>query len=140
MAEEYSFSKGSLLINGVEITGYADGDDLISAVRNNDTHSHIVGGDGNMAIAQNADRSGSITFRLLQTSTSNAYLSGLIAAAESGLSLKVTAQYLGLDSVTVAVGTFGYILRPSDIIRGQGINTQEWVIQVENLTLFSGNI
>lgn len=136
--ENYSFLQGSLLINGVEITGYAEGDDLINATRRVDSFSDVVGGDGQMAVSLNADRSGVITFRLLQTSKSNAYLSGLIAAAETGINVVVTAQYVGIGNADVAAGSLGYIVRPADMTRGTAINMQEWSVVVENLAMFSG--
>ena len=134
----YSFLNQSLLINGVEITGYAEGDDVITPARREDSASDVIGADGQMAIALNANRSGTITFRLLQTSNSNIYMSGLINAQESGVDIPITVQMTNVDNGELAAGTKGYITRPADMPRGSGINTQEWVVVVENLFMLNG--
>ena len=138
--EEYSFLKQSLLVDGVEITGYFEGDDVIAAERLEDSTSHVVGADGQMALALNANRSGTITFRLKQTSPSNAYMSGLVNAAEAlGKSAIITAQMTNVDTGELAIGTKGYITKPSPMQRGSGINSQEWVIVLEKLFMLNGS-
>lgn len=137
MAESYSFQNIVLLVSGVPITGFFEGDDVIQASRNVDSASHIVGADGKMAIALNADKSGTLIFRLQQTSSSNAYMSGLINAIESSL-LGVVVEVHMNDIVRgdTVRGSQGYILRPADLNRGQGITPQQWQIVVENLDVF----
>ena len=137
--ESYSFLDVSLLISGVEITGYAEGDDVIQPARLEDSASHVIGADGKMAIALNANRSGTITFRLLQTSDSNAYLSGLVNTIEAGVFVPVTAQMTDVKTGDLASGTQGYITKPADMPRGSGINTQEWVVVLENLYMLNGS-
>jgi hypothetical protein len=70
----YSFKNITLLVNGVEITGFADGDDVLTASRRVDSASDLIGADGKMMVSLSADRSGEFTFRLQQVSGSNKYL------------------------------------------------------------------
>ncbi len=66
-------------IGGVDITGYADGT-FISIVPNAEGFTRIVGADGEVAFAKSNDNTYNITLTLLQTSTSNTVLSGLLTA------------------------------------------------------------
>ena len=137
--KEYSFLNVSLLVNGVEISGYAEGDDVIQVARREDSTQDVVGADGEMSLALNANRSGTVTFRLQQTSNSNAYLSGLVNVGEvGGLGTTVTVQMIDVESGDLAVGTKGYITKPADMARGSNSNAQEWVLVVENLYMLNG--
>lgn len=131
----YSFLETTLLVSGIEITGYDEGDDVIQLARREESATDLVGADGEMAVALNANRSGTITFRLKQTSSSNAYLSGLVAAMENGAFVPVFAQFKDTRGNDLGSGTSGYLQKPADMNRGSGINNQEWVIVVERLDL-----
>ena len=133
--KDYSFLNTILLVNGVEITGYDEGDDVISLERINDSASHKVGTDGVMSVAVSADRTGTVTFRLMQTSDSNTYLSGLIAAQENGIFVPTTVLFKDTRGGDLGTGTQGYINRPASMVRGTAVNAQEWVITVERLDL-----
>ncbi len=133
--KEYSFSNVVLLINGTEITGWYEGDDVIRLARMNDSTSHVVGADGQMTIAISADRSGSVEFTLKQTSDSNQLLSGLVLAAENGAFVPVVVQMKDTLGGDLGAGAAGYIPRPADMTRGTGLNSQTWTIVVENLSL-----
>ena len=133
--KEYSFLDTLLLVNGVEIGGFDEGDDVISLERLNDSASHKIGTDGEMTVSISADRSGSVTFRLMQSSDSNAYLSGLINAQENGAFIPIFVQFKDTRGNDLGSGTQGYITRPANMVRGTNANNQEWVIVVERLDL-----
>ena len=136
--KEYSFLNVSLLINGVEISGYAEGDDVIQVARREDSASDVVGADGEMSLSVNANRSGTVTFRLQQTSDSNAYMSSLINAAEASVNPVITAQMTDVSTGDLAQGSKGYVTRPADMARGSQSSDQEWVVVVENLYMLNG--
>lgn len=133
--KEYSFLDVIFLINGVEISGYDEGDDVIALDRRNDSASDKVGTDGEMSVAISADRSGSIVFRLMQTSDSNSYLSGLISAQENGSFVPIFAQFKDVRGGDLGSGTQGYILKPAGMTRGTAVGNQEWTVIVERLDL-----
>ena len=133
--KEYSFLNTTLLINGVEIGGFDEGDDVIVLDRINDSSTHKVGTDGEMTVSISADRTGTITFRLMQTSNSNSYLSGLVSAAENGAFVPIFAQFKDTKGGDLGSGTQGYIPRPATMTRGNGANNQEWSVTVERLDL-----
>lgn len=133
--KQYSFADVVLLINGTEITGWWEGDDVIRLARRNDSTTDVVGADGAMTIAISSDRSGTCEFTLKQTSDSNQLLSGLVAAAENGAFVPVLIQMKDTRGGDLGAGTAGYIPKPADMTRGTGLNSQSWTITVENLVL-----
>jgi len=133
--KEYSFLDTILLVNGIAISGFDEGDDVITLERSVDTGAHKVGTDGEMTLSLTADRSGSITFRLMQSSDSNTYLSGLVLAAENGAFVPIFVQFKDTRGGDIGSGTQGYILRTATMVRGTNANAQEWSIVVERLDM-----
>lgn len=133
--KEYSFLDTLLLVNGVEISGFDEGDDVIALERLNDSAAHKIGTDGEMTVSISADRSGTVTFRLMQSSDSNAYLSGLINAQENGAFVPIFVQFKDTRGNDLGSGTQGYINRPASMTRGTNANAQEWMVTVERLDL-----
>jgi hypothetical protein len=137
----YSFQNTVMLINGVEITGWAEGDDAIKIARLNDSASHKIGAGGDMVVSISADKSGTFTFKLQQTSSANKYLMGLCALQEGGAKTFVPVNCLFQDSYRndLATGTIGYIKRPPELARGTQANDQEWTVVVERLDMLLGD-
>ncbi len=133
--QNYSFLNTVLLINGVEITGFDEGDDVIQLARLGDSALHTIGADGLMTVTLSADRSGEIIFRIQQTSDSNAYMSGLISAQENGIFVPIFVQFKDTNNNDLGSGTQGYIPRPADMSRGTAVGAQEWRIVVERLDM-----
>lgn len=137
--KEYSFLNTILLVNGVSIEGFDEGDDVISLQRLGNSGNHKIGTDGEMTLSISADRSGSVTFRTMQSSSSNPFLSGLIAAQENGAFIPIFVQFKDTRGGDLGSGTHGYITKPADMTRGTNANGQEWVIIVERLDLLHGS-
>lgn len=131
--KQYSFLNTVLLVNGVEISGFDEGDDVIAFERINDTAQHKIGTDGEMSIALSADRSGTVTFRLMQTSFSNDYLSGIVNLQENGVFSVVSVMFKDTQGGDLIAGTAGYMAKPASVSRGTNVNAQEWVITLEKL-------
>lgn len=137
--KDVSFLNTLLLVQGVRITGFDEGDDVIQMRRLADGTTHIVGADGEMIVSVGGDRSGEVIFRLNQASNSSEFLYGLSAAAENGAFAPIFVQLKDLGGGILGSGTQGYIPRPADVVRGAGPNSQEWRIVVERLDLlFTG--
>ena len=129
----YSFQNTVVLVNGVELTGWADGDDAISIKRRADSASDKIGADGSMMVSISADKSGEFTFKLQQTSSSNKYLSALIALQEGGAATFVPVNVLFQDTYRKD------IKRPSDLQRGTAAGNQEWTVVVERMDMLLGD-
>lgn len=137
----YSFQNMVVLVNGVELTNFAEGDDVINVQRRVDSATDKVGADGKMMVSVSADKSGELTFRLQQTSPSNKYLTALIAAQEATGRPFVPVFVLIQDTYRndVATGTAGYLKKLPNMTRGVQGNNQEWTIVTERLDLLFGD-
>ena len=137
----YSFQNTVMLVNGVEITGWADGDDVIKIARRSDSASDKIGANGDMMVSISADKSGEFTFKLQQTSSSNKFLAGLVALQEGGAKTFVPVTCLFQDTYRqdLATGTVGYLKKPADLSRGDKAGDQEWTIVVERLDMLLGD-
>lgn len=131
---EYSFDDLIVIVSGTPITGYADGDDVIQAMRREDAFSDIVGADGEMIVIHSPNKSGEFTFRLKQTSPSNKYLNDIFDRQEAGsvAFAPVDVTFKNIRSGEKVEGVLGYIPKPAELTRGAGHNAQEWRIVVEN--------
>lgn len=138
--KQYSFQNTIVLINGVEITEWADGDDVISIKRRVDSISDKVGAGGSMVISISSDKSGEFGFKLQQTSPSNSYLQNLMneqeVAGAAFTPISITFQDLFRNDL--ASGSIGYIKKPAELQRGEKAANQEWGIVVERLDLVLG--
>lgn len=137
----YSFLNTVFFVNGVEITGFADGDDVINMERRTDSATDKIGADGNMMVSLSADFSGEITIKLQQTSSSNKYLTKLLNVQEGrGVAFKpVKLFFQDTYRQDIGSGSLGYIKKPAAMARGQNGQTTEWVFVVERLDLLCGD-
>lgn len=137
----YSFLNTVVLVNGVALTHWADGDDVIDISRLEDSATHKIGADGKMAVSISADKSGKMTFKLMQTSPANKVLSALSAAQGEGTGSFVPCSVLFQDTYRKdqGTGTVGYVQKPADMTRGAGVNMTEWTIIVERLDMLLGD-
>lgn len=137
----YSFLNTVFLVNGVELTGFAEGNDVISMERRTDSASDKIGADGNMMVSLSADFSGEISIKLQQTSSSNKYLTKLLNLQEGRGVLFKPIKLFFQDTYRqdIGSGSLGYIKKPADMVRGQNGQTVEWTFVVERLDLLCGD-
>jgi hypothetical protein len=127
----YSFTNVAVLINGVSISGFGAGDDVVQGRRREDAFTDIMGADGNMLVTKNANRSGEFIIRLQQGASSNAYINGLFLTQEAGAFTAAVITVIDTLTGDSAIGTQSYITKPADMTRGEGGNEQEWMFVVE---------
>ena len=137
----FSFANTILLINGVEITGWAEGDDVIKIERSNDSASHKIGAGGEMMVSLSTDKSGKVTFKLQQTSSSNVFLSKLCNLQDGGVEtfVPVNVKFQDTYRQDTAEGTVGYITKDAPIQRGAQAGETEWSVNVERLDMLLGD-
>jgi hypothetical protein len=137
----YSFQNTVMLINGVEITGWSDGDDVIKISRRTDSASDKMGAGGDMMVSISSDKSGEFAFKLQQTASSNKYLMSLLDRQEGGASTFVPVACLFQDTYRQdqASGTAGYLKKAPDMDRGEKASDQEWIVVVERLNMLLGD-
>ena len=131
--KSFSFNNVSLLVQGQEITGYPEGEDIILAERLEDNAEHVIGVDGNMTLSISNDRSGTLVFKLMQNSQSNLLMTTLVTAQENGAFVPVFVQCRNTEGGEFMSGTQGYIPRPAALGFGQNAREVEWTIVCERL-------
>lgn len=124
---------------GGVLTGFADGT-FISAERNEDGFTLMVGASGEAARAQSRNRSGKVTFTVMSTSQTNDFLSA-IAAADELLGTGVGEfQMVELGGTTLLHASNAWISKLPKVERGKEISTVEWVIECEDLQIYAGGL
>lgn len=137
----YSFATTVMLINGVEITGWADGDDVIKISRRVDSASDKVGAGGDMMVSLSSNKSGTFEFTLQQTSSSNKFLNSLMDRQEAGALtfVPISAMFQDIYRNDLASGSAGYLVKPADMNRGENGNNVTWQVVVERLDMLLGD-
>jgi len=133
----FNFNNVIMLVQGSEVTGWPEGDDVIVCERSEDSAQHSIGVAGEMTVNLTNDRSGTIKFKLKQNSKSNALLTGLISTQENGLFVPVFVQIKNTEGGELISGTQGYVLRPATMNFGQNLGESEWTITVERLDMIN---
>jgi len=131
----YSFINVVVLVNGVQLSGYPEGDDTVICERLNDSAFPSVGVDGIMTVSLSADHSGTIVVKLMQNSESNGYLTGLLAAQENGLFVPLFIQVQNTEGGEIVSGTQGFMQNPSTLQFGRELQETEWTFVVERLDI-----
>lgn len=124
-------------INGHLLGGFMDGT-FMTIERKEDSWTPHVGADGEYARVRNRNKSGTIKFTLMQTSSSNDFLSSLLAIDEATGAGTGAAQVRDLLGRTVAAGADCYVLKPASVQYGKDMQGREWTIEVPQLDLFIG--
>jgi len=136
----YDWRNITLLIDGVKVTGWWEGDDVLGFKRVADSVTTGVGVDGEMFVSLNADKRVTLTIKLAQTSPMNAQLSTTVAAQDRMATL-VPVQALFMDHYRQDKGvtTLGIIKKHADIERGGKIAGQTWEMEFAEGHMLLGN-
>ncbi len=130
--KEYGAAKVSVVVNGTPITGFMDGSE-VTVARNGESATLHMGADGKGTKVVNADKSGTITLRLAQSSLSNAVLSVLEATnANFAVIVKDT------NGNSLHSGAKAFVSTPPSSEYAQEVSPREWTIMVETLIHFEG--
>jgi len=143
--KQYSFYSVDLIIDGLTMEGFADSSAIISAGRSAPQHGKVMDARGKMISITSADKSGAMTFDLLQTSDSNALLQSLaLLTHEAGTSgnsdtfIPIQAAIVDKMGKTVVTGVNGFITMQPGVTRGTGLSTNTWLLEFEQLWIIRG--
>lgn len=123
-------------VDGVPVTGYSDGTDVIQVVYDNDFVGDQVGVTGEGAFVEHNDRRATITLKLLATSLMNDVMSALVAG-------NVEFAISGVDTrgTTVFAGAACRVRKLPDVAFGNEIGEREWNIRcLELIENVGGNV
>lgn len=117
----------NVVVDGTILTGFAEGT-FVSIERSEESYVMYVGSKGEVARSVNANKSGTITITLDQTSPSNAVLRRL-ANSVATFPISVVDQNTGETSG----GNNAWVEQPASKEFGNEIGTREWTIVVPEL-------
>lgn len=132
--ETYDPKDIEVIVGGLLIAGFAK--EKVKVGRVTDGVSDEVGANGDVARVISNDKRGVITITLLQTSKSNAVLSGLYKADEytgTGVIPVIIKDTRGND---LHIAPQAWVTKVPDAVYNDGVSTREWVIRVANIQNF----
>lgn len=132
MAKTYNPKDILVSVNGVPVTGYADGTDVISIDYETDFVGDMVGVTGEGAFVEHNDRRATITLKLMATSPMNDVLSALVAG-----NVEFAVSMTDNRGTSVAAGASCRVTKLPQVQYGNEIGVREWPIRslefVENV-------
>ena len=122
-----------VLLDGHEISDWADGSDVINFAFQTDDGEMIIGADGTGIYIANTNRSGKLTLKVKQHSEDNAYLIKLRNQQKERIKTftPMTLAIRDLMNGDLVTATKGYFTTPPNFVRGQGHNAQTWTFVFE---------
>ena len=133
----YAPNAVTCIVAGNILSGWAD-DSMVTIERNEDAWMLKVGVDGIGTRAKNNNRSGKITFKLMQTSPSNSTLSALTVADELSGKAAFTVLIRDANGSTLVSALTAWVAKFPSTEFGKEVLTREWSIETDNLIVFVG--
>jgi hypothetical protein len=123
-------------VNGIPVTGFADGTDVILVEYDTDFVSDAVGVTGESAFIENNDRRANVTLKLMATSSFNDVLSALSAG-----NVEFAMSLTDARGTTIGASPACRVKKLPTVQFGNEIGTREWEIRALDMVLnVGGNI
>ncbi len=129
----YDPLKVTLVVGTVAITGFAEGS-MIEVERNEDAIYPYVGTQGEVAIAESADKTGTIKITLMQTSPSVQYLNTLAKQKGDEAAFAVSIVNMNTNGVS-ASGTKARVKKMAAEAYDKEVTEREFEIFVSDLDM-----
>ncbi len=131
MKYAWSFAEVAIMLNGVPLTGFGEGDDVVQVTTRTDRFSMIIGAKGKGVPVKSEDRSAEIVLGILQDHEDNAVIGGFLAKDDksgtfTGVELQITVLKSG-----ERIGGRGVVTKYADRNLGAGLNRYDWAVIVE---------
>lgn len=140
MATTYDPSKLTVIVGGVIVTGFTDGD-FITAKRDEDLYMKRVGADGHVARARNGNKSGTIEIKLLQSSPAVNELAALVALDnflfDGDILIPISVVNPG-DGAELVVATQAWLKTPPEMVFGKEVGERSFIFDCADLKLSLG--
>jgi len=137
MATTYDPTKLTVIVGGVIVSGFIDGD-FITAKRDEDLYMKRVGADGHVARARNGNKSGSIEIKLLQSSPAVNELSALVALDnflfDGDILIPIQIVSPG-DGAELVVSTQSWLKSAPEIVFGKEVGERSFIFDCADLKL-----
>jgi len=132
----YSFEDVAILIDGVPATGFDEGDNAIRVSRNVPPWSLTTGADGDSVALKSANRSGTLTLRLLQSSLTNAFLTAKLKIQDAGNLSPFPFVMRDANGLDLVISDSAFVEGPPEAIYGERHNAREWTLILPAVDIF----
>lgn len=126
----------NVVVNGILITGFADGD-FVTVETDADLYTSIVGATGEVVRTKNLNRMATVTLTLMADSPTNDLLSALAIDAE-GLAPVGSFLLSNTNGTTIASAPSCWLKKMPSIAYGVEAGTREWQFACDELTWHVG--
>lgn len=133
----YAADEVRIVVGGVPITGLADGT-FVSISRDEQAYNKVTGADGTTSRAKTANKAGTITITLQQTSPSNDVLTGYMIADEQSNDGVVPVLVKDTSGRTLHFAASAYVQQMPDTDFSKDIEEREWVMECAAIDSFVG--
>lgn len=133
----YSPEEVSVIVGGHIVEGGIDGE-FCTVERDEDSFSYHPDINGGGTRAKNPNKAGKVTITIQSSSPSNEFLSSIVAADElngGGIVPILVKDNSGND---LHASEAAYVSKPASASYGKEVGERQYVIQCENLKMFSG--
>lgn len=134
--KNYDSKAVAMVFLGIPISGLAE-DTFVTVDRNEDSFNLTIGADGEGARSKSNNKSGTVTFRTLQTADCNDFLTAAIVADEASSSGVSIGPLLVKDNSGRSLYTAekAWIRKPPQAAYARGIEVREWVVETDALIM-----
>ena len=130
----FSFSNVYVIFVILEVQGFADGDDVVTLEFETDQFNDLAGAKGDVVRSQTNDNRCTATVKLLQNSGSNKELTAVYNTdRETGVGVSPMVIEDKETGETYVINN-AWIQKFPSVIRGQNVNTMEWIFRGDFLT------
>lgn len=129
----YSAKNVIATIDGLPVQGLFDGDNAIQVSQGSDIGTGIIGMQGDGIFSQSADKSATLTLRLLHTSGTHQLLHQKVKAQQAGIlgsGFRVSVMDTGSGEGGTGEGVF--VQKQPDDMKGKSATVREWVLWIGN--------
>jgi hypothetical protein len=135
----YDADQITVVIAGIPIAGYADGE-FLNIAQESDAFSDVVGTDGEVTRSKTKDHRATVTLKLMQTSDSNDLLSALYNTDRGASNGAGVGAFLVRDrnGRSLYTGDACWISKAPDLSFDRAPTAREWTIRVADLLRFDG--
>lgn len=130
ISSAYSMSNVAATIDGREVIGFWDGDDAVTVAQGADKGTGVIGADGSGIFSISANKSATITFRLMHTSPTHRLLMQKLRRQQA-LGAGITAfPVTVIDTASNEGGAAQkcYIMTAPSDSKGTNATVREWVL------------
>jgi hypothetical protein len=139
MGQVYTYSpeEVSVVVGGIRLSGFADGT-FVTVSRDEQAFNKVTGADGKTSRSKTANRTGTITIVLQQTSPSNDVLSALALADELSNAGVVPTLIKDGSGRTLHAAPTSWVQQVPDHSMSKDIENVEWVMDCAAIDSFIG--